>query len=358
RNVQFYIMSQLIEVNNPKLTYWGRFPKKEAEGKTFVFPVCSVYFSFKGRKLQLRVKNIRSYFRNFLGVVLDGEVIKFEITDFTDGYHEIDIASSLEEKVHEVCIYKCQDACHYFNLGGIILEDDAELMSYSPESDLKLEFYGDSVTAGEVSEAVSYVGQSDPANEGEYSNSYYSYAWMTARKLGARIHDIAQGGIALFDKTGYFYGPDYIGLESVYDKVTYNPGLLPLEDWDFKAYIPDVVVIAFGQNDANPDNYMGKDKEKSERWICGYTDFVVNLASKYPNAKFVLTTTILCHEKAWDDAIEEAKERINEVISKKERRCFHFLYTNNGSGTPGHIRIPEADKMSDELAEAIRRILK
>jgi len=350
-------MSQLIEVNNSKLTYWGRFLKDEVEGKTFVFPVCSLYFSFKGKKISVRVKNIHSYFRNFLGVIIDGQMKKFEITNFTDGYHDIEIASSLDDAIHEVCIYKCQDACHYFNLGGIILEDNAKLYPFEPDYGLKLEFYGDSVTAGEVSEAIEYVGKPDPQSEGEYSNSYYSYAWMTARKLGAKIHDIAQGGIALFDKTGYFYGPNYIGMESVYNKVTYNPGLIPIEEWDFKEYTPDIVVIAFGQNDANPDNYMGKDKEKSEHWIDNYTNFVVNLANTYPNAKFILTTTILCHDNAWDEAIEEAKERINAIISNRERRCFHFLYTNNGTGTPGHIRIPEADKMSDELAEAIRRVI-
>lgn len=47
--------------------------------------------------------------------------------------------------------------------------------------------------AGEVSEAVDYVEKEDPEHNGEYSNSWYSYSWMTARKLGAQIHDIAQG---------------------------------------------------------------------------------------------------------------------------------------------------------------------
>ena len=63
----------------------------------------------------------------------------------------------------------------------------------------KIEVYGDSVYAGEVSEAVEYTGKEDPEYNGEYSNSWYSYAWMTARKLNAQIHDIAQGGIALKD---------------------------------------------------------------------------------------------------------------------------------------------------------------
>lgn len=57
----------------------------------------------------------------------------------------------------------------------------------------RIEVYGDSVSAGEVSEAVDYVGKEDPEHNGEYFNSWYSYSWMTARKLGAQIHDIAQG---------------------------------------------------------------------------------------------------------------------------------------------------------------------
>ena len=58
-----------------------------------------------------------------------------------------------------------------------------------------MEVYGDSVSAGEVSETVDYVGKVDPVHDGHFSNCYYSYSWMCARKLGAKLHDIAQGGI-------------------------------------------------------------------------------------------------------------------------------------------------------------------
>jgi len=37
-------------------------------------------------------------------------------------------------------------------------------------------------------------------------------------------------------------------------------------------------------------------------------------------------------------------------------RVHHFLYRRNGSGTPGHIRIPEAEEMSEELAFYIRSL--
>ena len=76
-----------------------------------------------------------------------------------------------------------------------------------------MEVFGDSVSCGEVSEALEYVGKPDPEHDGEYSNSWYSYAWMTARMLNAQIHDIAQGGIALLDGQGWFHEPDQIGME-------------------------------------------------------------------------------------------------------------------------------------------------
>ena len=53
-------------------------------------------------------------------------------------------------------------------------------------------------------------------------NSWYSYAWIAARKLDAQLHDIAQGGVALLDNTGWYHEPDYIGMEHVWNKMRYD----------------------------------------------------------------------------------------------------------------------------------------
>lgn len=137
-----------------------------------------------------------------------------------------------------------------------------------PLPERKIEVYGDSVSAGEVSEAVDYTGKEDPEHNGEYSNSWYSYAWMTARKLNAQIHDIAQGGIALMDHTGWFYEPEAIGMETAWNKIHYNPIFGEAKEWDFAGYTPQVVVVAIGQNDNHPDDYMKEDyhSEKSRKW--------------------------------------------------------------------------------------------
>ena len=204
-----------------------------------------------------------------------------------------------------------------------------------------------------MSEAVDYVGKADPVHNGEFSNSWYSYAWMTARKLNAKLHNISQGGIALLDGTGYFGAPGYLGVESCYDKIQYLPDLGEVKQWDFSRYTPDVVVVAIGQNDAHPDNYMPEDYDgvKAKRWRERYEWLIRRLMQLYPEAKIVLATTILMHDAAWDRAIDDVCRRI------ASGRVHHFLYKRNGAGTPGHIRIPEAQEMSEELAAFIQKIL-
>ena len=120
---------------------------------------------------------------------------------------------NIGKEEHEVLLFKRQDSCHEVSFCGFEIADCGRVLEMKKKPVRKIEVYGDSVSAGEVSEATEYTGQEDPDHNGEYSNSWYSYAWMTARKLNAQIHNIAQGGIALMDGTGWFCDPVFIGME-------------------------------------------------------------------------------------------------------------------------------------------------
>ena len=172
---------------------------------------------------------------------------------------------------------------------------------------------------------------------------------MTARKLNAQIHDIAQGGIALLDHTGWFYEPEAVGMESVWDKVHYNPQFNCVTKWDFARYTPQVVIVAIGQNDNHPVDYMKEDydSEQSVNWRSHYKKFIQTLRNQYPDAHIVCITTLLEHDPSWDKAIGQV---VQELKDEKVTQC---LFKRNGKGTPGHLRIPEAEEMSDELAEYI-----
>ena len=172
-------------------------------------------------------------------------------------------------------------------------------------------------SAGEVSEAVDYVGKEDPEHQGQYSNSWYAYSAITARKLNAQLHDVAQGGIALLDGTGWFCDPVFLGMESVWDKVQYNPETGPTTSWDFSRYTPHVVIVAIGQNDNHPVDYMAEnyDSEKSAYWRDHYEMLIKNIRGKYPNALIILATTILNHDANWDKSMMKYADDLMTIKS-------------------------------------------
>ena len=81
-----------------------------------------------------------------------------------------------------------------------------------------------------------------------------------------------------------------------------------------------------------------------------YDMFVRNIRRKYPDATIILATTILNHDAHWDEAIDEV---CRHIASPK---VHHFLYSNNGKGTPGHVRAREAEQMAEELSAFIESL--
>ena len=340
-----------IWADNYKLRYSGRIDKSDSKNPVFVFPCTSVEMKFTGNSLSLYVRNRNAYWDNYIGVILDGEQQSVKLPNEQETVLEINLKNT-QNSEHNVLVFKRQDSCHELVFSGFEIDDAGEVLDLDRESNRRIEVYGDSVSAGEVSEAVDYTGKEDPVHNGEYSNSWYSYAWLTARKLNAQIHDIAQGGIALLDKTGWFYEPDAIGMETVWDKIHYNPEFGNTSKWDFANYIPQVVIVAFGQNDSHPEDYMKEDYngEKAVKWRKHYKLFLEMIREKYKDAYIICITTLLEHDASWDRAIAEAVSQMND------EKIVQYLFKRNGCGTPGHLRIPEAEEMAEELSSYIESL--
>lgn len=338
-----------IMPDHEKLQYSGRIDWTDKNAPVFVFPCTSVRMRFIGNTLKVYVENKKAYWENYLGCILDGEQTKLGLPDEGKAAIEIAVNRTPGGGTHEVLLFKRQDSCHEAAFLGFEIDDGAEILDPPKRPQRRIEVYGDSVSAGEVSEAVDYVGKPDPEHNGQYSNSWYSYAWMTARKLGAEIHDIAQGGIALLDGTGWFNEPDYVGMETAWNKVHYNPTLGPATDWDFRQYTPQIVIVAIGQNDNHPEDYMKENYncDRAVRWRKEYGELLSKIRGQYPEAWIVCMTTLLEHDLSWDRSIDEV------CRGMQDEKLRHFMFCRNGSGTPGHLRIPEAEEMAEELAAYI-----
>lgn len=340
-----------IYADNEKIQYSGRIDFDDPKAPVLVYAASFVKIRFTGRFVRALLANHRDCWDNYMGCIIDGKQTKFLLSEDETPRAYV-LWEGPEDGWHELTLFKRMDSCHTAAFLGFELEEGAQVEKPAPLPARRIEVFGDSVSCGEVSEALDYVGKPDPEHNGEYSNSWYSYAWMTARRLGAELHDTSQGGIALLDGTGWFAAPDYRGMESCYDKIEYHPGLGAVKSWDFRNWQPHVVIVAIGQNDSHPEDYMADDYggERAAQWRARYEKWIRELMRLYPRAQLILATTILEHDFAWDKAIDEVCGRISDA------RVHRFYYRRNGAGTPGHIRIPEAEEMAEELASYIESL--
>lgn len=92
------------------------------------------------------------------------------------------------------------------------------------------------------------------------------------------------------------------------------------------------------------------DGARAVEWRARYSAFLRKLRETYPEATIICCTTILGHDPSWDRAIEEA------VTGLQDEGITKYTFRRNGSGTPGHLRIPEAEEMAGELAAYIRTL--
>lgn len=350
---------RLIEPENDNLVYCGRIDDEDRTAPVFVMPGSFVRVTFSGSSwIRAVVVNRRQWGESWVGVLADKKQARVRIE--RDGMPEvITLAENLSrDELHEVTFFKRMDQCHEYVFLGFLVEYAARIERGRQLSRKKIEFYGDSVTSGEVSEAIAYVGQPDPIHNGEYHNAYFSYAWATARMLHAQAHFVSQGGIALMDGTGY-YADGRIGIESCFDKIYFDTQAESakadadrMKKWNFARYTPHVVVVAIGQNDSFPQDVMKEDYcgEKAQEWREHYKKWILSLRRSYPRAWIVLTTTILYHHPSWDRSIGKVCAEINDP------KIVHFLFKETGRGTPGHVRAPEAMNMALELAGFIESL--
>ena len=340
--------------SDPNLRYMGRIEMRDPDAPVFYWPYSLVQFRFTGSLLRITVINhsfgAESGNGLRLGMELDGKESVLTLSP-ENGIAQTLTVTAEGAGQHSVRIWKREDSPHYFVFCGIAVSDGETVLPL-PLPSLKIEAFGDSVTAGSWVELCSHVGQPDePEYTAKYDNARYSFAVLAADLLSAQIHLTAQGGIALLDGSGYFEN-GAVGMETAYDKLCYQPYAGKLTPWDFSRYVPDYVVFAVGQNDQRAGGKEGvlPDAAGAERWIAAYCRILTDLMRKYPSAQFILTLTVLMHAELWESLVDAVCERM------ASSRVHRLRFTRSGKGTPGHPRIPEQCEMAYELTRFIQRL--
>lgn len=162
-----------------------------------------------------------------------------------------------------------------FGLGEIGLYGKRKI-SPTDESDLKIEFIGDSITCGygidEERMNASFSSQTESFTK--------TYAYLTAENLGADYSAVAFSGYGVlsgFTSNGMINSNSVLG--KYYDKSCLLIGRQTL--WDFSAFSPDIVVINLGTNDAS---YCAGSPRRREMFRDEYMKFLSYVRTCNPGA--------------------------------------------------------------------------
>jgi hypothetical protein len=337
-----------VPFNSKQITYMGRTETVDNENVKIYWPGTSVKLYFKGSEASVTMSNDKGLAIFYAIVDGDAQNAKKIIPDKTKT--TIQLASNLPDGKHTVEIFKLTDNTTVTSFYGFELNEGAKVLKPNKPGKKKIEFYGNSITAGHGVDVQ--PGEPD-SGAPEYFNNYLTYAARTARHYNAQYFCNARSGIGVM--LSWF--PEI--MPEVYNRVD------PFDaesKWDFSRFTPDIVVINLFQNDSwlinNPEHEQfkarfGSTKPDNNQIIKSYQTLVLNIRKEYPKASIIcaLGSMDATRENSpWPGYVEKAVEELND--SKIYTHFFKY------KDTPGHPIAIEQKAMAESLIEFIDKNVK
>ena len=330
-----------IGFSNPEIDYWGRIDTTKIEAAELYWSGTSVKMNFEGKSIQALLEDETG--DNYYNIIIDNEFVSILKPDTTKRYYQL--ASNLSEGKHVIEIFKRTEWNRgKTNFYGFKIDNNVKLLPKLAPKKRKIEFYGNSITAGYAVEDIS--GKDSP--DSTYTNNYLSYAAITARHYDAKYQCICKSGI------GITVSWDSLIMPEMYDR------LVPTDntsEWDFNLYSPDIVVINLLQNDSwlvdLPEHEefkkrFGNKTPDDEFLINAYQKFVADLRGKYPNA------CIICSLGSMDAAKEGSKwiGYIEKAVAKLKDKAIYTHFMPYIEAT-AHPSIKDQEEMANSLIQFI-----
>jgi hypothetical protein len=346
--VTFSYGGVLVPFNQKNLSYMGRVETVQNQYAKFYWPGTSVTINFKGTELKAVLKN--GYEESYFYVIVDGKENEARKIKADTIKSIILLAGGLKNAKHSVQLFKLSNNTSYTYFYGFELANGSKVLKAKPLPQRKIEFYGNSITAGH---GVDVLPGNIDSGSPYYFNNFWTYAARTARHFNAQYSCIARSGIGIM--VSWF--PEI--MPEVYDRL--NPAD-STSKWEFSKYTPDIVVINLFQNDSwlvnNPKHpqfiaRFGTTAPTEAFIIESYRNFIKSIRSTYPTASIICALGNMDATRvgsAWPGYIEKAAKGLNDA-----KIYTHFFPYKD---TPGHPKVAEQKVMSDDLIEFIEKNIK
>ena len=344
--------TETFPAHYPRFIYEGRTFEDNSGFRALSGPGSSLKFRFKGNACKVWMATVSPEgWYNYISFVVDGkhyQRIPIEHIELSP----VNIPIESDTELHDVEIYKeTESSCGYILISTVDIDGEgvAEL-PFGNKS--KLEFIGNSITAGMSADPVF-------TNCGEgpwfsHSNAYDAFGPIVARRLNCTYMLSAVSGMGMYRN----WNSDSPVMKDVYSSVELiadpkSPRL------NYDEYHPDIIAICVGANDlSDGDGNTPRMPFDSTKFMESYISFVKNLHDHHPQAKYLLMNgPVNSPEKdeMFKACLTSLKPKLESAF--KVNVGLHFFPLMNPEGCDGHPDLAQQKEMALGLEPVLKAML-
>lgn len=276
----------------------------------------------------LRVKMTSSRVDSLLNVQVDDGAV--QIIHVPQGTSTVTLASGLAGGAHTVRVIG-GTSLRFGTLSATELQYNGTLYETKRDgTQLRIEVLGDSISCGwglDMPKGQTYTTTEQVAG----SNSYYSYAGVAARELGADLSVVAQCSQTISE------------INSYWKKLNKRSGAAA---WDFASHQQDVVVINLGTNDEWRSGYQDAAKALTDAKA-----ILSDVRAAYPDAYIIWAYNMMA---AKDDFAASYLAAVQSMNDSGDSKVFALKFDSDKTYYEGHPARASHEKNGKELAAFIK----
>lgn len=293
-----------IAPGHANIQYFGRWDKSDAGNFRCAQGAVYIKANFTGTSLKVKLRDPNNYWR----VSIDGS----EFTKFRPKGNETVLAENLKPGQHKVLLVRSTEGyMGESQLKGFVIDDDANLEKQDALKKRRLEFVGDSITAGAKND-----GELMGSNYNDIEDNDMAYGPQLARMLDADYSVLAKSGEGVIHNWAEKWPGNQVHTADRYQWTKYSDKFEGNQQWDTKQFPVDAVIIAMGTNDFS-DN---KRKPTEEEFVAGYTRLIETVRKMNPDAK------IICTEPVPGWVGKKARKWINTSVENLKAKGDNKIY--------------------------------
>jgi lysophospholipase L1-like esterase len=327
--------AQLIQPSNPDINYYGRIDFSDPEAPKYCWSGVIIEAAFTGSTIGMKIDHKKSYYDIEVDDTFD------TIVDITSSGEYI-FTNNLSDGNHIVRI-KLRSEDHYSaaSFQGLLLAESGEVLDAPSKPSRKIEFIGDSYTAGYGVESPGRDCDSELLNK--YTNAHSTFAANVTKAFHAQSIILGWSGAGMVRNYGAGSKRSDDPFPAHYNRTL---GIVNANtDWDYSKWKPELVVICLGTND-----YSTSPQPDDSMYIGDYHKFIERIRTNYPDASILCVST---GDETFEKNVETVVSEQKTTYGNTKIYSARYPSSLENTGCDWHPNVKDNIKVADVLIETI-----